>query len=560
VRAEAWPQPANADELHDALTVHGFLTERELARACAGWRELAASLQRQCRATRLVPAGGEALYVAAERLHEFLALFPRLDPAIRAVCASKPAPADAQREILRSRLELLGPVTAGELGAALGLAADAARAALFELEAEGAAMRGDFEQHGTEQWCDRRLLARIHRATRERLRQEIQPVPPAAFMRFVFRWHRLAGSDALDERGQGEAGLLAALSQLEGFAAPAAAWEEDLLPARVKHYLPDMLDRLCGAGRVAWLRPATGAPGGEPRRKTGPIRTTPIVLCERTALGHWHAACGAPEQAPALTPKAQLVFETLRVQGASFFSDLIHDTRLVRAELEDALGELVSEGLVHCDSFAGLRGLVMPAERRNRLRRRGGAGLDAAGRWSLARARRELEEPPGALAPAQVEHVAHVLLRRYGVVFRKLLEREDGLPPWRELFYVYRRLEARGEIRGGRFVSGFSGEQFALPEAIAPLRRAAKETAPQRVAVCAADPLNLVGVLTPGEKVPRLPGNRVLFENGVPAAAQIGGTVRYLKPLDAKAEWEFKTLLIRKQRPGGYLDAPPRPQ
>ncbi|MDB5976826.1 MAG: box helicase, partial [Nevskia sp.] len=250
--------------------------------------------------------------------------------------------------------------------------------------------------------------------------------------------------------------------------------------------------------------------------------------------------------------------------GASFFSDLLHDTGLIRTELELALGELVSNGLVTCDSFAGLRGLVTPAEKRNRLRRRlrgAEANVDEAGRWSLTRRPRPNAETPGALAEPHVEHIARVLLRRYGVVFRKLLEREDGLPPWRELFYVYRRMEARGEISGGRFVSGFSGEQFALNDAAALLRKVANtEAANEHVSISAADPLNLVGILTPGDKVPRLPGNRVLFENGVPVAVQTGGEVRYLKPLDAKAEWEIKNLLIRKQRPGGYFEQPPRAQ
>jgi ATP-dependent Lhr-like helicase len=157
-----------------------------------------------------------------------------------------------------------------------------------------------------------------------------------------------------------------------------------------------------------------------------------------------------------------------------------------------------------------------------------------------------VEPAPGALADPHVEHIARVLLRRYGVVFRKLLEREDGLPSWRELFYVLRRLEARGEVRGGRFVSGFSGEQFALPEAATALRRMAKTPGSERVAISAVDPLNLAGILTPGDKVPRLPGNRLLFEGGVPVAVQCGGEVRYLRELDAGAQWEMKNLLVRR--------------
>jgi ATP-dependent Lhr-like helicase len=430
--------------------------------------------------------------------------------------------------------------------------------ALLQLEVEGAAMRGAFTAPGVDEWCDRRLLARMHRYTRERLRAEIQPVPPAQFMRFLFRWHQLAVDS--DERRAGEEGLAAVLRQLEGHAAPALAWEEDLLAARVGDYAPDMLDKLCAAGRVVWWRPTEG--GEEARRKTGPIRGTPVLLCEREALVHWqHAGAGAPDDA-VLSSKARQVMEALRTHGASFFADLRHDARLLGTEVEQGLAELVAHGLVTCDSFAGLRALVMPADKRRRLQRRrpGHNVIDDAGRWALTRRARAAVEAPGALAAPHVEHIARVLLRRWGVVFRKLLEREDGLPPWRELYYVYRRLEARGEVRGGRFVSGFAGEQFALPEAVAALRKSAKTPGNERVSVSAIDPLNLAGILTPGERVARLAGNRVLFENGVPIAVQSGGDVHYLTPLDAGAQWEVKNLLIRKQRPDSYVEPPVRRQ
>jgi ATP-dependent Lhr-like helicase len=559
VRAEAWPEIGSAEELHDALVVHGFLTRDELALAGDTWLP---TLQQQARVTSIALGNRQPLWLAAERLHQFLALFPglRLSPEIRATASEQPVAEEALREILRSRMELLGPVTETQLAAPLALENEEVRTALYALEAEGAVMRGGFSAPTAAEWCDRRLLARIHRYTRERKRAAVQPVAAAQFLRFLFRWHRIAG----EERREGEEGLLIALRQLEGCALPAAAWEEDLLPSRMQLYLPAMLDQLCAAGRVAWYRPAAAASGDEAKRKSGPVRGTPILLCERQALPHWQEAGAAPAEAPPLSPKAQAALDSLRHHGASFFSDLLHDTGLIKAELELALGELVSNGLATCDSFAGLRGLVMPAEKRNRLRRRlrgAAAHIDEAGRWSLTRRPRPATETPGALAEPHVEHIARVLLRRYGVVFRKLLEREDGLPPWRELFYVYRRLEARGEIRGGRFVGGFSGEQFALNDAAALLRKVADtEAREEHVSISAADPLNLVGILTPGEKVPRLAGNRVLFENGVPAAVQTGGEVRYLKPLDAKAEWEIRNLLIRKQKPGAYFEQPARPQ
>jgi ATP-dependent helicase Lhr and Lhr-like helicase len=558
VSEDAWPEIGSADELHDALVVHGFLAADE-----APFPEWIDALAQQRRVTRLRPPAGATLCVAAERLHELQAVFPGMAPSppIAPVSNDRPTREDALRELLRGRLDLLGPVSAQALGEPLGLSGDAVLAALLQLEAEGAAMRGAFTAAGAAEWCDRRLLARIHRATRDKLRAEIQPVPPAQFMRFLFRWHQLATSEG-DERRHGEAGLLEVLRQLEGHAAPASAWEEDLLAARVDDYLPHMLDKLCAVGRIAWWRPAAlrQAQATAADRKSGPISGTPVLLCERESLAHWQQAAGAAEFDEAvLSGAARQLLDLLRAHGASFFADLQHEARLLGAQVEQALAELVAHGLVTCDSFAGLRTLVMPADKRNRLRRRhhGHDPIDDAGRWSLTRRPRPAADAPGALAAPHVEHIARVLLRRWGVLFRKLIEREEGLPPWRDLYYVLRRLEARGEVRGGRFVSGFSGEQFALPEAATALRKIAKMTGRERVAISAVDPLNLAGILTPGEKVPRLPGNRLLFEGGVPIAVQSGGDIRYLRELEPGAQWEVKNLLIRRQRPASYVVPPP---
>lgn len=565
VREDAWPEIRDADELHDALVVHSFLTAGE-----AAFPAFVDILAQQRRITRLHTPAGTTLLVAAERLHEFLAVFPgaTLSEPIEPTSADRPTSEEALREILRGRLELLGPVTAESLGEPLGMDGKAVLPALLQLEAEGAVMRGAFTAAGAAEWCDRRLLARIHRGTRDKLRAEFQPVPPAQFMRFLFRWHQLDTSDG-DERREGEGGLLDVLRQLEGHAAPVSAWEEDLLTARVSDYTPAMLDKLCAVGRMAWWRPtlrqAQGekpgqAPDERVPRKTGPIRGTPVLLCERDALPHWQQAAGAAVVDEAtLSGTARQVLDALRTHGASFFADLQHDTRLLGTQAEQALAELVAHGLVTSDSFAGLRALVMPEDRRNKLRRKRGAHepMDDAGRWSLTRRARPALDAPGALAAPHVEHIARVLLRRYGVLFRKLIEREDGLPPWRELYYVLRRLEARGEVRGGRFVSGFSGEQFALPEAAATLRKTAKVPGQERVAISAVDPLNLAGILTPGDKVPRLAGNRLLFEGGVPIAVQSGGDIRYLRELESGVQWEVKNLLIRRQRPASYVMPPP---
>jgi len=568
---DAWPEIGSAEELHDALCVHGFLTDDEV-----DLPEFVDALAQARRATRLGVGAGptrRTVLVAAERLHELQALWPDapMAPPVAAVRADIPQRDAALRDILRGRLELLGPVTAAALAAPLGLDAAGVQTALLQLEAEGSVMRGRFTlptlPDGGAQWCERRLLARLHRATRDRQRARFQPVPPAQFMRFLFRWHPLARHDddgGADERRAGEAGLADVLRQLEGVHAPASAWEDDLLAARVQDYAPAMLDRLCAAGRVVWWRPAEDTATAATTIKSGPIRATPIVLAERDALAHWQTAQGAQgggssngAEPPPLSAKARAVLAALREHGASFFDELRRDAHLLGEPTEQALAELVAHGLVTCDSFAGLRALLMPAERRDKLRRRrpGYEPIDDAGRWALTRRPRPPVQAPAALAAAHVDHIARVLLRRYGVVFRKLLEREaDALPPWRELHYVYRRLEARGELHGGRFVSGFSGEQFALPEAAAALRKTARDAGTERVAISAADPLNLAGIVTPGEKVPRLPGNRLLYEGGVPIAVQSGGEVCFLTPLDTPAQWTARNLLIRRQRPGAFVE------
>jgi ATP-dependent Lhr-like helicase len=350
-----------------------------------------------------------------------------------------------------------------------------------------------------------------------------------------------------DERREGEAGLLAVLQELEGCAVPAGAWERDILPLRVRQYAPADLDKLCAAGRIAWYRAAEA---------TGTVRSTPITLVGREALAHWQKRFDAPVSTEGLSPRAKKILESLSEHGASFFNDLLHDTGLLRTELELGLGELVSRGRVTSDSFAGVRALITSKRRREKLRRyrRPLIDVDDAGRWNLPR-RTAPTADSQALGDPAVDHIARVLLRRYGVVFRKLLERESGLPPWRELFYVYRRMEARGEIRGGRFVSGFAGEQFTLPEAADLLRSVARDTVFDRVSISAADPLNLVGIVTPGDKVPALSGNRVLFEQGVPVAVQAAGEVRFLKEVPDGSQWEIRNLLIRRQGPGASLSA-----
>ena len=557
VREETWPAIENADELHDALVVFGFLTAAEIAAHDPGEAGFALGplleqLALERRATAIDVPGAGVIHAAAERLHELNAVVPAgaaQTPPLQPTAREAPAADAALRELVRSRLELLGPVTELGVAAALGIGVPATRSALFALESEGAAMQGNFTAPDATEWCERRQLARMYRYSRDRRRAGTRPVPVAQFLRFLFRWQRIAGEDG---RREGEEGLLAALRQLEGCVAPAAAWEDDLLPARVQRYLPSMLDRLCATGRVVWHRPARA--DADSGKASGPVRGTPILLCERAALAHWQTDAGRIPAPVEVSARAQQVVEQLEAHGASFATDLLRDTGMVRAEFEDALGELVSRGLIHCDSFAGLRALTKPAprpNRRHRLRRTVTSTLEEAGRWVLVPRNDAVAGTPGALAAPHVEHIARTLLRRYGVVFRKLLERESGLPPWRELFYVYRRLEARGEVEGGRFVSGFSGEQFALSTAAAELRKTESSAALERVALCAADPLNLVGTLTPDDKIPRLRTNRVLFENGVPVAVYAARTTSHLEPVGSAVAWERQSHLVRKTRAPG---------
>jgi len=400
------------------------------------------------------------------------------------------------------------------------------------------------------EWCERRLLARIHRYTIDRLRAAIEPLPAADFLRFLFRWQGLTS----EPRAEGPQALAAIVEQLEGFETAAAAWEADILPARLQHYDPEWLDSLCLSGRILWVRLTPPKPAAGRDKVSAPVRTTPIALITRQQSAPWQKLVAVRQSdALSLSPRAQAVAEYLRNHGASFFHDILTGSGLMKSQAEEALAELVGAGLLHADSFAGLRALLVPAEKRRRLRgrrRRTEFGIEEAGRWTLTPrpAQATASAPPD---PETVEQTARLLLRRYGVVFKRVLEREaDWLPPWYELLRVYRRLEARGEIRGGRFVAGFSGEQYALPEALASLRACAKEKPEgELVSVSAADPLNLVGILTPGAKISALAGNRVLYRDGVPIAVQTGGETHFLTTLEAGGEWQARNALLRQPQP-----------
>ncbi len=543
VAQEAWPSVRNADEMHEALMSLACVTQAE-ERANPGWGEWLDALGTSGRATRLQVADKDALWAPIERLTCIRALYPQAPMSPPLV----PLPGfdetwnedDALVEIVRARLAGFGPLPLSAIARALVLPASATAVALTRLEGEGYVMRGRFTSGAIEEeWCERHLLARIHRYTVRRLRREIEPVELQDFMRFLFDWQHLSADTRL--RGEGRDALMSVLEQLEGYEAPAVAWEEEILPARLAHYCIDWLDDISRSGKVVWSRPAARARGSG-----APVRNTPIVLLPRRNLPAWNTLM-QPTQPPEPTFRAQRVLEALGTHGAMFFDELLADVRLLRTELETALGELVSLGLVNADSFAGLRALLAPAQRSGygRRARRGGrfiGGMDDAGRWAL------LRRAEGAQKAEALEHVAMTVLRRYGVVFWRLLEREaDWLPPWRDLLRVFHRLEARGEIRGGRFVAGLTGEQFALPEAVPLLREVRKRPADGSfVAVSAVDPLNLAGTLLPGEKVPALSGNRVLYRDGLPVGAVVAGKMRVVGLIDVEGQAAVRWHLVRR--------------
>jgi ATP-dependent Lhr-like helicase len=558
VQQESWPDGSTADELHDALLWLTFITEREVERH-ATWAGLIRDLRKQGRVAR-ISFEESALFVAAERLPIFNALLPSAvfdtDVIVPSAHAKTWSTEEAAVAVVRGRLEGLGPTTAGAIASSSRIPSADIEAALLALEAEGTAMRGHFTTpHGASdggpiEWCDRRLLARIHRYTVKRLRAEIEPVQSSDFLRFLFDWQHVTSG----ARMQGSDAIAAILAQLEGFDVAAGAWETEVLPARIGEYDPAWLDEHCLAGRIAWMRLAPRASDAE-RGGAAPVRSTPIALLSRRNLKLWSSLVTAVAPTD-LTAKAQQAAEFIQQHGASFFDELAEGAGLLPNQVEDALAELVALGLVNADSFGGLRALLVPSDRRRpsardprRRRRIAIFGMQDAGRWSLIRRHAQAQEQ-GSAAEA-IEHVCRTLLRRWGVVFWKVLERESKwLPPWRELLLCLRRLEARGEVRGGRFVAGFSGEQFALPEAVGTLRDARRSAnSNQFVSLSATDPLNLVGILTPGNRLPSLTANRVLYRDGSPVALYAGGEVKFLIELEAKEQWDAQNALLRRQVP-----------
>jgi ATP-dependent Lhr-like helicase len=532
VRAEATPDPRDADELHDALLTAGFLTVDE----CLAFpQQFLDDLVAARRVTRVRSA-----WVAAERLPEIKAVHPDavLQPEIAAP-ASRAARSwtreEAIAELFRGRVAILGPTTAAALSASLSISESEAEIALLDLESRGIVLRGRFSGGAEQEFCDRALLARIHRYTLNRLRAEIEPVSLADFTRFLFVWqsvdprHRLAGGDGL-------AGIIA---QLDGFELPAAAWERVVLRARLDRYDPQMLDMACLTGHAAWG--CLSVPSGE-----GTAHRLRVAMFLREHAAAWQVLRFSDDDQRAavedgLAAVEQKVLVSLRAHGASFPRDLARLTGTDEASLSNAIVTLVSRGLVTSDSFAGARAIVRRMKQPTSFDPR----HDLTGRWSAA-----FTTPSSCTREEAVGTQARALLERYGVVFRRLLGRETNSSSWRELTRVYRRLEARGEIRGGRFVASVSGEQFALPAAVERLRdvrRAARDG--RLITISAADPLNLTGVLTPGDRIRAVTSTRIAYRDGVAVAALEGDYLRPLAPADTAAAGEIASALGGRRVP-----------
>jgi ATP-dependent Lhr-like helicase len=559
VREEAWPDVRDADELHDVLhTLIALPADRvgtdalvlpaeqssaldsgelAIAHPDEGVRGYVANVGNSRWLTyfhQLIAHGraanafnnGRQYWVAAERAQMFSLLFPdaSFDRAVVEIENTLPSRDDAVLALVTGWMAHSGPVTAQQLGSLLGLPSSEIDRALLRMEAGGSILRGKFTDNETRtgvsaphelqvEWCERRLLARIHRLTVATLRKQIEPITAAQFMRWLLRWQHVAPGTQV----QGERSTLEVLRQLQGFEIPANAWERQILTRRIANYDPQWLDQLCLTGAVGWGRlsphPATLEDSAAGKRRVIPTSVAPITFFVREEAD-WmtpHNPAANQPESRGLSEGARQVLDFLRQRGASFFADIVRGTDKLKAEVETALWELVAAGVVTADGFDNLRSLIDPKRRAGQGSGRTARPRHSSGRWALLYTDGIVERN------RTVEATCWMLLKRYGIVFRDVLARETNLPKWRELQMAFRRLEDRGEIRGGRFVDGFLGEQFALPVAVESLR-ATRKLPPtgETISLSAADPLNLVGILVPGERIPAISGRSVSFRDGVP--------------------------------------------
>jgi ATP-dependent helicase Lhr and Lhr-like helicase len=497
VHAEITPEPASADDLHD------LLSSMVVARARAEWQAPFDELVARGR-TAVLERGADRLWCTTERTAEAARAFADHEDAIATV--------------LRGHLEIAGITSVAALAAATTLTDSRVRAGLAYLEQSGFVLQGHYTPGAVErEWVSRRLLARMHSYSRRSRRGGVEPATAQDFMRFLLRWQHAAPGTQLT----GEAGLLTVVEQLQGFDAAAVAWEPELLASRLRRYEPAWLDRLCHDGEVAWLRLTPPARDAD-APAVAPSKATPISVVARADLP-WllPAARVGTDPAEPLVGGTAEILEVLRDRGACFAAELGAATNRLPEDVERALWDGVARGLVMSDGFGAIRARVTHGKRTGEIRRfsrlaRGARPVAAAaGRWSLVPG----VDPAASSGPDRdelAEAVAELLLHRWGVVFRDLVVHDSLRFPWRDLQWALRRLEDRGLVRGGRFVTGFSGEQYALPAAVEQLAQARRlPRTGERVTVNATDPLNLAGVLLPGARVPAVRTRRVTFVDGL---------------------------------------------
>lgn len=493
VKQQAWPDVRDADELHDALlTLIAFPMDfKREDSSILLWLEHLDSLKSSGRIGTAIVQNREFAY-ATEKAKTFLSIFPDaiIQQTLKPIEKKSPVRDKAVLDMLRGWLLHLGPTTGSEVSQILALEVNEVDQTFIQLETTGFLMRGQFTQTNLLEWCERRLLARIHRTTLSTLRKEIEPVSAAVFMSWLLSWQHVAPGTQL----QGDHGLIEIIRQLQGYEIPANAWESKIFSKRIKHYTSDMLDRLCLMGIVGWgrLSPHTTV------TRIIPTSVAPITffIREESQWLSFQQQSVEEEIFEKVSGNAKLVYEHLKKNGASFFADIVRHVGRLKSEIESALWELVTAGLITADGFDNLRALIDPDRRLTKKRRRMVGPRHGSGRWSLLYSNSDVHTTPN------IEDICWMLLRRYGVVFRDLILREKLIPRWRELLICFRKLEDRGEIRGGRFVDGFLGEQFALPYAVDSLRAMRKkERIVMNATISAADPLNLIGYILPGEKI-----------------------------------------------------------
>ncbi|MDR3478350.1 MAG: DEAD/DEAH box helicase [Gammaproteobacteria bacterium] len=519
VQQQAWPDIRNTDELHDALqTFIAFPTDNpQQQTAIALWKSFFDELVIGGRAG-IATLQDKTFWFAVEKAKSFSAIYPEaiLLNSLQDI-EDKPYGRDEGIiNTIRGWMLCMGPTTQSELSQLLMLSPIEVNQALIRIESTGLILRGHFKTLDQEEWCERRLLARIHRLTIGKLRKEIEPVSSAQFIRWLLTWQHLAPGTQL----KGEQGLLEILKQLQGFEIAAKAWEPQILAKRVSDYDPTVLDRLSLMGVIGWGRLSTPTSnsetdlnGIEQSKRVIPTSIAPITFFVREESQWMPTRQRFMSEADlgGLSHVAKSIYTDLKQNGASFLVDIAHSIGCLKTEVEMGLWELVTVGVATADSFDNLRSLIDPRRRLGKKGKRRTRHQYSTGRWSLLRTHVADD------TAKQIEATCWLLLKRYGVVFRELITREKIVPRWRELLMAFRRLEDRGEIRGGRFVDGFLGEQFALPYAIESLRAIKKkEPSEETVTVSGVDPLNVVGIVLPGDRIPILSGKKISFRDGVP--------------------------------------------